>query len=102
MILEKLLSNDGVSIEDKFKALDSESHATLLSEINQKKEQLREEKIVNETQLKTLKEQELTLLNTLKEKYNINDIDEAETKLAELSDEIISALTKFAEECSTN
>lgn len=101
MILEKFLLKDGVSIEEKFKALNSEDHATLLSEINQKREQLKEEKIVNETQLKTLQEQESMLLNNLKEKYNINSIEEAETKIAELSDEIISALTNFAEECST-
>lgn len=101
MILEKFLLKDGVSIEEKFKALNSEDHATLLSEINQKREQLKEEKIVNETQLKTLQEQESMLLNNLKEKYNINSIKEAETKIAELSDEIISALTNFAEECST-
>lgn len=101
MILEKFLLKDGVSIEEKFKVLNSEDHATLLSEINQKREQLKEEKIVNETQLKTLQEQESMLLNNLKEKYNINSIKEAETKIAELSDEIISALTNFAEECST-
>ena len=48
-----------------------------------------------------MQEQESMLLNNLKEKYNINSIEEAETKIAELSDEIISALTNFAEECST-
>ena len=68
MILEKFLLKDGVSIEEKFKALDSEGHATLLSEINQKREQLKEEKIVNETQLKTLQEQESMLLNNLDRK----------------------------------
>ncbi len=101
MLLDTLLLKDGTSIEDKFKRLTSEQHIELLNEINQKRDSLKESKIVAETKIKTLEENKTKLLNDLKEKYGINNIEEAETKIAELNDEIISALNNFAEECST-
>lgn len=97
MYIEKIIVNDGVSIDDKFNSLTTEQQIELLNEIENKTNEFKEKKIVAETKIKSLQENKEKILEELKTKYKIESIEEAEKKLAELNGEIISALTEFAE-----
>lgn len=100
MQLEKLLLDDGRTVKDKFSELTSEQQIELLNEINQKRDSLKESKIVAETNIKNLEEHKAKLLAELKDTYGINSVEEAESKIAELNGEIISVLNDFAQEYS--
>ena len=97
MYLEKIVGNDGRTIEDKFKELNNEQQIRLMDEIKAQKDSLEKTKIVAETNLTSLKEKKVDILKELKDSYGLNSIEEAENKVNEINDEIISALTEFAE-----
>lgn len=97
MYLEKIIGNDGRTVEDKFKELTSEQQMHLMDEIKAQKDSLEKTKIVAETNLTSLKEKKVDILKELKDSYGLNSIEEAENKVNEINDEIISALTEFAE-----
>lgn len=97
MYLEKIISNDGRTVEDKFKELTNEQQMHLMDEIKAQKDSLEKTKIVAETNLASLKEKKVDILKELKDSYGLNSIEEAENKVNEINDEIISALTEFAE-----
>lgn len=97
MYLEKIIGNDGRTVEDKFKELTNEQQMHLMDEIKAQKDSLEKTKIVAETNLTSLKEKKVDILNELKDSYGLNSIEEAENKVNEINDEIISALTEFAE-----
>lgn len=97
MYLEKIISNDGRTVEDKFKELTNEQQIHLMDEIKAQKDSLEKTKIVAETNLTSLKEKKVDILKELKDSYGLNSIEEAENKVNEINDEIISALTEFAE-----
>ena len=97
MYIEKMLVNDGVSVEDKFNSLTSEQQIELLNEIQTQRDSFKEIKIVAETKIKSLNDAKEKILQELKDKYKLDSIEEAEKKIAELNSEIISALNNFAE-----
>ena len=97
MYLEKIIGNDGRTVEDKFKELTNEQQMHLMDEIKAQKDSLEKTKIVAETNLTSLKEKKVDILKELKDSYGLNSIEEAENKVNEINDEIISALTEFAE-----
>lgn len=97
MYLEKIIGNDGITVEDKFKELTNEQQMHLMDEIKAQKDSLEKTKIVAETNLTSLKEKKVDILKELKDSYGLNSIEEAENKVNEINDEIISALTEFAE-----
>ncbi|MBQ2639219.1 MAG: hypothetical protein IJF92_00430 [Bacilli bacterium] len=97
MYIEKMLVNDGVSVEDKFNSLTSEQQIELLNEIQTQRDSFKESKIVAETKIKSLNDAKEKILQELKDKYKLDSIEEAEKKIAELNSEIISALNNFAE-----
>ena len=97
MILEKILVNDGTSMDDKFNTLTTEQQIELLNEIETKTNEFKEKKLVAETKIKSLQENKENILKELKDKYELNSIEEAEAKIAELNGEIVQALTEFVE-----
>lgn len=97
MILEKILVNDGTSMDDKFNTLTTEQQIELLNEIETKTNEFKEKKLVAETKIKSLQEGKEKILEELKTKYELNSIEEAEAKIAELNGEIVQALTEFVE-----
>lgn len=97
MYIEKILANDGGSIDDKFNTLTSEEQIALMNEIQERRDKYNENKIVAETKIKSLQEDKEKILSNLKEKYKLESIEDAEKRIAELNGEIISALTEFAE-----
>ena len=107
MILEKILVNDGTSMDDKFNTLTTEQQIELLNEIETKTNEFKEKKLVAETKIKSLQEGKEKILEELKTKYGdnsrgkednmYNSIEEAEAKIAELNGEIVQALTEFVE-----
>lgn len=97
MYLEKIIGNDGRTVEDKFKELTNEQQMHLMDEIKAQKDSLEKTKIIAETNLTSLKEKKVDILKELKDSYGLNSIEEAENKVNEINDEIISALTEFAE-----
>ena len=97
MYLEKLITQDGRDIEEKFKELTNEQQISLMDEIKAQKDSLDKSKIVAETNLNSLKDKKEDILKELKDSYGLNSIEEAENKVNEINDEIISALKEFAE-----
>lgn len=97
MILEKMLVKDDISIKDKFDTLTTEQQIELLNEIETQRNSFKESIIVAETKIKSLQENKENILKELKDKYELNSIEEAEAKIAELNGEIVQALTEFVE-----
>lgn len=102
MYIEKIINGNKskADIKYEFDSLTNEQVMVLLNEIKTQKDSLKESVIVNETKIKTLEERQNEILKELKEKYQINSLEEANVKMSELNDEIISALSKFSEEYS--
>lgn len=69
-------------------------------ELTEKRDKLKEEQVELSGKLSVLKEREGALLKELKEKYNLNTLEEAETEVQRLSDEIEEALAKAEESLS--
>lgn len=63
-------------------------------ELTEKRDKLKEEQVELSGKLSVLKEREEALLKELKEKYNLNTLEEAETEVQRLSEEIEEALAK--------
>lgn len=97
MYLEKLIFRDGRTVEEKFNELDSNQQMALMEEIKKQKDMLKESKIVAETEMKSLEDKKNEILNELKEKYNLESIEDAQKKVDELNKEIVQSLTEFAE-----
>ncbi len=97
MILQNIIAKDDKTIEEKFNNLSAEQQIELLNEIQSQRDSFKESKIVAETQIKSLQDSRDKILETLKKDYNLDSIEAAEKKIAELNDEIVSALTEFAE-----
>ena len=97
MYLERIVAQDGKTVEDKFNELSNEQQISLMDEIKNQKDLLSKSKIVAETNLTSLKEKKEDILKELKDSYGLNSIEEAENKVNEINDEIISALKEFAE-----
>lgn len=97
MILQSIIAKDDKTIEEKFNNLSAEQQIELLNEIQSQRDSFKESKIVAETQIKSLQDSRDKILETLKKDYNLDSIEAAEKKIAELNDEIVSALTEFAE-----
>lgn len=97
MILQSIIAKDDKTIEEKFNNLTSEQQIELLNEIQAQRDSFKESKIVAETQIKSLQDSKNKILETLKKDYNLDSIEAAEKKIAELNGEIVSALTEFSE-----
>lgn len=69
-------------------------------ELTEKRDKLKEEQVELSGKLSVLKEREEALLKELKEKYNLNTLEEAETEVQRLSEEIEEALAKAEESLS--
>jgi hypothetical protein len=69
-------------------------------ELTEKRDKLKEEQVELSGKLSVLKEREGALLKELKEKYNLNTLEEAETEVQRLSEEIERALAKAEESLS--
>lgn len=69
-------------------------------ELTEKRDKLKEEQVELSGKLSVLKEREGALLKELKEKYNLSTLEEAETEVQRLSDEIEEALAKAEESLS--
>lgn len=69
-------------------------------ELTEKRDKLKEEQVELSGKLSVLKEREGALLKELKEKYNLNTLEEAETEVQRLSEEIEEALAKAEESLS--
>ena len=63
-------------------------------ELTEKRDKLKEEQVELSGKLSVLKEREGALLKELKEKYNLSTLEEAETEVQRLSEEIEEALAK--------
>lgn len=63
-------------------------------ELTEKRDKLKEEQVELSGKLSVLKEREEALLKELKEKYNLSTLEEAETEVQRLSEEIEEALAK--------
>lgn len=66
-------------------------------ELTEKRDKLKEEQVELSGKLSVLKEREGALLKELKEKYNLSTLEEAETEVQRLSEEIEAALAKAEE-----
>lgn len=66
-------------------------------ELTEKRDKLKEEQVELSGKLSVLNEREGALLKELKEKYNLNTLEEAETEVQRLSEEIEEALAKAEE-----
>lgn len=69
-------------------------------ELTEKRDKLKEEQVELSGKLSVLKEREGALLKELKEKYNLSTLEEAETEVRRLSEEIEEALAKAEESLS--
>ena len=69
-------------------------------ELTEKRDKLKEEQVELSGKLSVLKEREEALLKELKEKYNLSTLEEAETEVQRLSEEIERALAKAEESLS--
>lgn len=69
-------------------------------ELTEKRDKLKEEQVELSGKLSVLKEREGALLKELKEKYNLSTLEEAETEVQRLSEEIEAALAKAEESLS--
>ena len=69
-------------------------------ELTEKRDKLKEEQVELSGKLSVLKEREGVLLKELKEKYNLSTLEEAETEVQRLSEEIEEALAKAEESLS--
>lgn len=69
-------------------------------ELTEKRDKLKEEQVELSGKLSVLKEREEALLKELKEKYNLSTLEEAETEVQRLSEEIEAALAKAEESLS--
>lgn len=69
-------------------------------ELTEKRDKLKEEQVELSGKLSVLKEREEALLKELKEKYNLSTLEEAETEVQRLSEEIEEALAKAEESLS--
>ena len=69
-------------------------------ELTEKRDKLKEEQVELSGKLSVLKEREGALLKELKEKYNLSTLEEAETEVQRLSEEIEEALAKAEESLS--
>ena len=63
-------------------------------ELTEKRDKLKEEQVELSGKLSVLKEREEALLKELKEKYNLSTLEDAETEVQRLSEEIEEALAK--------
>lgn len=63
-------------------------------ELTEKRDKMKEEQVELSGKLSVLKEREEVLLKELKEKYNLSTLEEAETEVQRLSEEIEAALAK--------
>lgn len=66
-------------------------------ELTEKRDKLKEEQVELSGKLSVLNEREGALLKELKEEYNLNTLEEAETEVQRLSEEIEEALAKAEE-----
>lgn len=69
-------------------------------ELTEKRDKLKEEQVELSGKLSVLKEREGALLKELKEKYNLSTLEEAESEVQRLSEEIETALAKAEESLS--